>query len=425
MERIITPGSRRGTVSIPSSKSVAHRLLICAALSDNKSTLVCDGISKDVMATVNCLRSLGAKINIREERFIDVEPIGILESPGISDASDCVLPCNESGSTLRFLLPVAAALGRHATFEMAGGLAARPMNELLEALEQHGVRVTKGQNTVSVEGKLEAGRYTVPGNISSQYISGLLFALPLLNEDSELIITQNIESADYITMTEAVLKEAGINIIKIVNEYRIQGKQNYRLSGTRIVEPDWSNAAFFLCMGALSTEGVTVHGMNLASSQGDREILKVLQGFGADIKISSDNKITVNRGNLSARTVDASDIPDLVPTISALASVIPGTTRIINAERLRIKESDRLKTTSAMLRALGADVREQQDGLIITGREKLEGGTADAANDHRIAMAAAVAACVCKSEVIVTGAECVAKSYPKFWEHFEGLETES
>lgn len=410
----VKAGNRTGKVAIPASKSYAHRQLICAALSKTPTTIKCEGFSKDIVATAECLRALGADI-VMQDDIIKVNPITNINKESI------ILPCNESGSTLRFLLPVVAALGVTATFEMAGGLAKRPVDELTNVMKEHGVTIEKGINTISVNGKMNPGEYIIPGNVSSQYISGLLFALPLLEGDSTLLISGTIESQGYIKITEDSLVKAGIVINKTESGYLISGNQTYSTKANTYVEQDWSGAAFFLCMGAMSPKGITVNEMPLESNQGDKEIMDVLKKFGANIDIKG-NSITVRKGELKGISVDASKIPDLVPTIAALAALSDGTTNIYNAHRLRIKESDRLKTTTMMLQKLGAKVDEMEDGLVIEGKDQLFGGTIDACNDHRIAMAAAVAACGCKEEVIVLGSECIDKSFPGFWEQMEGLE---
>jgi len=270
-------------------------------------------------------------------------------------------------------------------------------------------------------GLLRAGDYTLPGNVSSQYISGLLLALPLLPGDSALHITGNIESADYVAMTEDALRKSGVRFDRRGRDYAIPGLQRPALPDGCAVERDWSGAAFFLSMGALSPAGVTLRGMDTASRQGDRRVLDILRGFGAAVTQGPEG-LTVRRGTLRGQTVDAAQIPDLVPVLSAVAAVAEGETRIVNAARLRLKESDRLATVAAMLRALGADIRETEDGLRIRGAEALNGGRAASAGDHRIAMSAAVAASACTGPVTVLGAECAGKSYPRFWEDLELLE---
>lgn len=470
MDYSVTYGTRKGCVRVPSSKSIAHRLLICAALSHDKSTLICDGYSKDILATIKCLNALGAHINTEENGRVGIEPIFSCTRKFSETAH---LYCGESGSTLRFLLPIVAALGVKAVFHMEGRLSVRPMDEYINCLEANGAVISICGDELMCEGRLKSGEYTIPGNISSQYISGLLFALPLLDGDSRIIVTGSIESEDYILMTEDAISKCLISYNKCRNEdirieapqndatvceYSIAGKQQYSAPVSNRVEADWSNAAFFLCMGAMSEAGITVKGMNRNSMQGDRRIMDVIREYGAVIEHDKDS-ITVRRGRIidSCDTtdsdggheiiIDATAIPDLVPVISTLAAGADAVTRIINAGRLRLKESDRIQTTVAMLRAVGACAQETENGIIIDGRMpetdvptavlpegisalesnnicRLSGGVIDAANDHRIAMAAAVAAGLCRNNVRVKDAECVEKSFPTFWELLETLEVE-
>jgi len=418
MNQTIQPGFRSGSVTIPASKSQAHRLLICAALSDRSSCIVCDTISKDIAATMNCLNAMGASISVSDSGRMSVSPIGT------PDSAEKHLFCGESGSTLRFLLPVVGALGLEAVFHMEGRLPDRPLAPLDAQLTEHGMTLTKEGSLLRCSGKLTPGAYTLPGNVSSQYISGLLLALPLLEGDSVLSITGEIESADYIAMTEDALEKAGISQDKRGSEYYIRGSRRCRLPEELTVEADWSGAAFFLCMGAISPTGISAGGLDLSSRQGDRRILDILRDFGAELTLSG-STVTVRRGSLKGRTIDAKMIPDLVPVISALAAVSEGDTVIIHAERLRLKESDRLASTAAMLNALGAAVEVTEDGLIIHGKPALTGGTIDSANDHRIAMSAAVAATACTGPVTILDAQCAEKSYPTFWEDMLYLEVQS
>lgn len=415
MNHLIKAGPRSGTVSVPASKSQAHRLLICAALGKDNCTLICDGISKDISATINCLNALGADIKRVDGDKLTIRPVE-RRNRNVKH-----LYCGESGSTLRFLIPVVGALDEKVVFHMEGKLPNRPLGGLIDAITSHGMTVRQQDDELICFGKLTAGDFCIPGDISSQFVSGLLFSLPLLNGDSSLKVTEPIESEAYISMTEDSLRYSGIRIEKNGNLYSIHGHQQFSLPKISSVEQDWSNAAFFLCMGALSADGVSIKEMPVSTRQGDAEILNVLLAFGSDVTIDK-SRITARKKDLIARQVDARHIPDLVPTICALASGAKGTTTIINAGRLRFKESDRLKTTAAMLKSLGADIQETQDGLIIKGRPYLAGGTVDASNDHRIAMAAAVAAGFCKDDVTVIGAECVEKSFPDFWNVFESLE---
>ncbi len=416
MKRTITPGARTGRVRIPASKSQAHRLLICAALGEEKTEVVCDGISADIAATAKCLSALGAKIEETETGFL-VSPIKKVPE------GRCDLYCGESGSTLRFLLPIVGALGAQAAFHREGRLPQRPLAPLDGVLTAHGMTLAEDGDLLLCSGQLQAGDYEIAGNVSSQYISGLLMALPCLRADSTLIVTGKLESAAYVAMTEDALRLSEIEFPKNGSTYAVPGGQKFRLPARTVVEGDWSNTAFFLCMGALSKEGVTVEGLNLQSSQGDRGVLDVLRAFGAEVTEHGD-AVTVRRGALHGVTIDASPIPDLIPVLSVVASVAEGETRVENAYRLRLKESDRLKSTADLLRALGGQVEEKEDGLVITGVPALHGGSVETQNDHRLAMSAAAAACAATGEITVDNDGCVAKSYPRFWEDFGSLKGE-
>lgn len=416
MIRVISPGPRTGTVSVPASKSAAHRLLITAALSSDPCTLSCSMPSRDILATADCLRALGADISAGPD-ILSVSPISIGSAPG----SPVDLFCGESGSTLRFLLPLVGAFGVPAVFHMEGRLPERPLSPLDQVLTAHGMSIHREGSLLFCEGRLHPGSFEIPGNVSSQYVSGLLFALPLLEQDSLLQVTGRVESADYIVMTEQALQLASFCFDKDGWNYRIPGNQSGRLPPSIQVERDWSSAAFFLCEGALSPTGVTVEGLDPSSAQGDKSVLSILSAFGAEVSEQS-GSVTVRRCSLNGIELDASAIPDLVPVLSVVASVADGETIIRNAERLRIKESDRLMTTAAMLSALGADIRETEDGLVIRGRPALQGGTVSSFRDHRIAMSAAVAASVCASPVRVNEAECTDKSFPGFWDTLYALE---
>ena len=413
MNRTVLPGPRRGSVTVPASKSQAHRLLICAALGVRETLIRCDGISGDIAATVRCLNALGAEIRETEA--------GLLVRPRGQGSAEAILPCGESGSTLRFLIPVLGALGQKGTFRMEGKLPARPLGPLAEVCRAGGMELRQEGTLLRCGGQLRPGDYVIPGNVSSQYISGLLMALPLLPGESRLHVTGKVESADYIAMTEEALHMSGVRWEKTGWEYRIPGGQRPALPPEATVERDWSSAAFFLVLGALSPAGITLPGLNGASRQGDKRILQILREFGAEVR-EEPSGVTVCRRSLRGVTVDAAQIPDLVPVLSVAAAAAEGETRILGAGRLRLKESDRLVTTAAMLRALGAEVREREDGLVIRGKPKLRGGTADAAGDHRIAMSAAVAAAASEESVTILGAECAAKSYPRFWKDLDSLE---
>lgn len=416
MNQTVSPGPRTGSVRIPASKSQAHRLLICAALGAQPVALQCDGVSADIAATARCLRALGADITDDGAGTFHVAPIAG-EMPAHAD-----LFCGESGSTLRFLLPVVGALGADVTFHMAGRLPERPLSPLDAVLTAHGMTVRRDGALLHVSGQLQPGAYELPGDVSSQYISGLLMALPRLPGESTLAVTGKLESAGYIAMTEDALRLSGIRLQKSGRTYTIPGGQTAHLPAQCHVEGDWSNAAFFLCMGALSPAGVTVTGLASDSSQGDRAVLDVLRRFGADVRQTQD-AVTVRRGALRGITIDAAPIPDLIPVLSVVAALADGETQIVNAARLRLKESDRLESTAAMLRALGARVEVHDSGLTVTGRPALTGGAVDPQHDHRIAMAAATAASGCGAPVTVHDRTCTEKSYPRFWTDLSALKT--
>lgn len=415
MNVTVFPSVPTGTVSAISSKSAAHRLLICAAFAVAETVIRCDKVNKDIEATANCLRALGADISYSSPYF-SVTPI---KTP---PAAAC-LDCGESGSTLRFMLPIAVALGVNTTFILSGRLPERPLSPLYEELIRHGATLSpQGSNPFLCDGKLEGNEYRIRGDVSSQFISGLLFALAFSGNGGDIIIEGSLESEPYIDMTADALTRFGVRIDKTAKGYSVQ--KNARLvppAKEIFVEGDWSNAAFPLCMGALGSRSVTVTGLDINSRQGDKAVLDILRRFGADIKIENDSVTVMGGKKLCGIEIDATQIPDLVPVLATVASVCEGRTVIYGAARLRIKESDRLVTTSTMLTDLGADLTETEDGLIINGKDSLTGGSTQGFNDHRIAMSAAVASVACTSPVTVSGAECVQKSYPDFWRDFEDL----
>lgn len=393
MNAIIYPHKLDGNVTIPSSKSFAHRLLIAAALADTPTEVRMNALNRDIAATADCLRALGAGIEPIETGF-RVHPIA-----PVSD-HPCTLFCGESGSTLRFMLPVAAALGIRCTFTGTGRLPERPNALLTDALNAHGAHTDTSLLPMQLSGRLTGGCYKIAGNVSSQYITGLLMALPLCCEDSELLLTTALESAAYIDITLEVLARFGIVIERTTSGWRIPGGQKYRSPGVVVAEGDWSGAAFWLAANHLGSN-VRCLGLNQNSLQGDRAIVSMLNQLGGEI--------------------DVSNTPDLVPALAAAAAVHPGTTCILGASRLRIKESDRLRTVANMLRSLGGHVDELDDGLRIHGAEHLTGGIVDGCNDHRIVMAAAIAASIAADPVTITDAQAVSKSYPAFFEHFSQL----
>lgn len=413
MNKTILPGARTGEVHIPASKSQAHRMLLCAAMGEKEVTLRCRGLSKDILATVACLKALGASVDAEGE-VLHLRPVSA-PPPGL-----CLLPCGESGSTLRFLLPLVGALGASAVFEREGRLPERPIEPLGRELCRNGMDIRSDGARLSCSGQLRPGAFSLPGNISSQYISALLMTLPLLEGESTLHMEGALESAAYVAMTEEVLRLGGVRTEKTGYGYRIPGGQRCRFAPELSVEGDYSNAAFFLCAGALSERGIRVTGLDPQSRQGDRAIVPLLEEMGAQVA-SDGSSVTVKRDALHGITIDASPIPDLIPVLSVVATAASGETRVIHAQRLRLKESDRLHSTTQMLRALGAEAEELPDGLVIRGGRTLAGGTVDACGDHRIAMSAAVAGGICRGAVTICGSECVQKSYPDFWTDFQQL----
>ena len=401
-----------GIITPPSSKSLCHRAVLCAALASGSTESEIRSLSRsaDIDATLLAATALGA--TWRQENGV------LYIKGGLHPAGDgpLRLHCGESGSTLRFLIPVAATTGRAVIFTGEGRLLARPMDIYRDIFTRMGCGFRQTEQEIFLQGALPGGVYNLPGHISSQFISGLLFALPLAEADSTINLTTPLESAQYVDLTLDMLALFGIIINPTPTGYHIPGGQQYR-PAAYTVEGDYSQAAFFLAAGALG-QPVSVQGLNPHSRQGDRAILQVLADMGANITQSGD-LLTVTADTLRPVTVDARAIPDLIPPIAALCCFCHGTSHITNAGRLRIKESDRLHALAVELAKLGAQVTEGDDSLTITGADSLPGGTVDSWNDHRIAMAMAVAAIRCRGPVTLTGWQSVNKSYPDFWRDFE------
>ena len=413
----ISPCRLNGVVRAIPSKSQAHRALICAALADKPTTIECEGGSEDITATADCLSALEAKIEREPDVYI-VRPLKRKDNGNIAS-----LPCGESGSTFRFMLPIVGALGRKASFILKGRLPERPLSPLYEELVRHGAELSpQGSVPFYASGRLTPGHYSLDAGVSSQFISGLLFALPLLDGNSELRLTGQAESFPYIDLTLAMLEIFGIQTEFKDNVFFIPGGQTYCSPGKAHVEGDWSNAAFWLSAGVVGKGNVTCTGLNLKSRQGDRAILDILAKFGASIEVKEkDSAVTVSGGKLRGIEIDARDIPDLVPILAVVAAVAEGTTVIRNAARLRTKESDRLAAVNAVLRTLGTDTNETEDGLVIHGPSRFKGGQVSSCGDHRIAMSAAIAATLYEGPVVIQGAQAVNKSYPGFFDDLRSL----
>ena len=407
-------GTLKGEVTPPPSKSQAHRLLICAALAVEPCSIVCNSVNDDIMATMRCLNALGARITFSSGVF-DVQPIELVKGG--------TLDCGESGSTLRFLMSVAAVLGADATFTGAGKLPQRPMGALTDVLAAHGMafeRHTADELPVTCSGTLHGGKFTLPGNISSQYLTGLLFALPLATVDSEIEVTGGLTSASYIDMTIDALRTAGISVERRNNIFTIKGNQQYHMPERVVVEGDWSSAAFWVVAGVIGKQPVTVCGMNNESLQGDSAIVDHLRSMGAFITVE-DDRVVAMPSHLFGTELDCMDTPDLVPVLSVAAAVAQGTTTFINVGRLRFKESDRLAAMKSVLASFGITSSVGEDTFTVYGGEPVALTPVESFGDHRIAMSGAILSTVAKEITTINGSGCVAKSYPSFFEDFAVL----
>lgn len=406
---MVFPNKIEGKIKAIPSKAHAHRLLIASALSQDETLIHLGETSLDIETTIQCLIAMGSNIEDKDS-VIRVQPIKELKLAPLLDFK-------ESGSTSRFLLPVAAAQLEEFSVKGAGRLPQRPLGDLIREMKKNGCSFSGEKIPFQVKGKLEGGRYFLPGDVSSQYISGLLMALPLLKKDSLLHLTSLLESEGYVALTLAILEEYGILIKRVKEGYKIPGNQHYRSLGEKIVEGDWSNAAFFLALGVLGG-GIEVTGLNKDSLQPDSEILSILEKMGGDIQEKTDSIIS-KKSELKGTQVDISQCPDLMPILAVLLSVAKGKSEIIGGKRLRLKESDRIAVMARNLTALGANVVEKDDGLDIIGVQSLRGGPVEGANDHRIVMAMAVASAISKGPILITDHNAVNKSYPGFFRDFE------
>lgn len=407
-----SPFVPNGTVNVPPSKSDVHRAIICAAMANGVSRISPVALSNDIKATIGCIKALGADA-VLENNVLTVDGTNMYKN------KTALLDCGESGSTLRFFIPIAAVGNINATFVGKGKLPQRPIGIFTEALPKAGtVCKTEGGLPLEIKGQLKSGIFEIPGNVSSQFITGLLLALPILEGDSEIVLTSPLESVGYTAMTIRTMKQFGVNIQATEKGWHIKGGQSYKTCDYT-TDGDWSQAAFFMVLGAVSGK-VTVKGVAKDSTQGDKKCAEILARFGAKVT-QLDNEVTVEKGELKAITVDASQIPDLVPVLSVCAAFADGTTKIINAERLRIKECDRLKATAELLNNLGGKVKELSDGLEIAGVSSLKGGNVNGYNDHRIVMSAAVCAARSDEDITATFAMSINKSYPDFYIDYNSI----
>lgn len=406
------------TIEVISSKSYVHRLLIAAAFSKAPVKIITNAVSKDMEATARCLRALGAKIETKalENRFVFeiTQPVHRVE--------EAILDCGQSGSTARFLLPVAAVLARKATITGSGKLPERPFGPLCEALRKNGVEIDSDYLPLNVSGELIPGEYTLPGDVSSQYITGLMFALSLLNSESRIVLSSKLESESYVAMTMEVLNSFGVSVAENDKGYTISGKSDIIGPKEIYAEADWSNGGFLMCLGALNG-GISLKGLRLPSTQGDSSVFDIMSSFGYEVIRTGEQVISVSGESIRGIDIDVSQIPDLVPALAAVAAFAPGKSVFRNAQRLRIKECDRIEAVSKSLELFGIKCETE----IVNGRENMyvfgnghfclnKEICADGYDDHRIVMMLAMLSAGSEAEVIIDGAEAVNKSYPGFFE---------
>ncbi len=390
----ITPGLLSGSVEAISSKSDVHRILLCSVFCKEKTTVHLRGISEDIMATASCLREMGAEVLVSDYDITVIPPEKYSENP--------TLDFNECGTTARFMLPAAAVLCGGGKFLGRGRLTMRPFSNLTREMRKHGCDISSDHLPMTASGRLKSGVYELEGNVSSQYFSSLLMALSALPHSSEIVALSEIQSLGYIDMTVKTLRDFGIKIEKTDRGYRVLGGQKFVSPREIYAEGDWSNGAFWIGADYLCGN-VEIKGLSKKSLQGDRKIRECLESL------------------KDGCVIDGSEIPDLIPIISVCACKVSGDVTISNSARLRLKESDRIKTTVSLINSLGGFAEEMEDGLIIHGTGRLFGGTTEGYGDHRIVMSGAIASVICENEVEIKGCEAVNKSYPSFFEDFKSL----
>ena len=408
MDILISPSPLFGKLSAICSKSDLHRLLICSAVADKKTVIRGFCSSEDISATIGCIIALGAKTDINGD-ICEVTPQNrAADSP--------VFYCGESGTTLRFMLPVACALCEKAEFNGSGRLPDRPIADLIDAVKQGGVTFSSNKLPFKTSGRLHSGTYCLPGNVSSQYVSGMLTALSLVEGTSEIVLSSPLESAGYVDMTISTLSLFGAEVNTEKGGYTVRGKKKMKSPTTITAEGDWSNALFFMAAGAIGGD-VEIINLSQSSFQGDKFTEELLKRFGADVTVNA-NSVRVKKGSLRGYEISLSQIPDALPALAVVAAFADGETRFTGGKRLRDKESDRIKSVCCLINSLGGKASETEDGLTVFGSGGLRGGNADVAKDHRIVMAAAVAAAYCKEQTVIKGAQSVNKSYPDFFSDF-------
>ncbi|WP_231723730.1 3-phosphoshikimate 1-carboxyvinyltransferase [Peptoniphilus harei] len=410
----IKPNEIKGKMKSIPSKSLLHRAIILSGIAKDREIILeqVNTISEDIEATLTCIEKLGAKTKV-EGDSIRITSLGNIKKSKVE------LHCKESGTTLRLLLPLVSTFSKEATVDCSEGLRKRPIRELIETLEESGLYFKEKGFPINISGNVTTDFFKISGDISSQYVSGLLLLSSLLDQRSSIYLTTKLESRAYVNITIKVLRDFGI----IVNEleegvFEIYGGRDKILPPKEYqIEGDWSNAAFFLVGGCLG-DSIKMSGLNLESSQGDKKIVQILKKAGA-ILTCSDDFISSNRSHLNSFEVDFSETPDLFPILSVVAALSKGQSILKGGERLKLKESNRIESTFQMLKSLGADVKKRDDGLIIQGKEILDGGIVNSFNDHRIVMSATMASIKCKEPVSIVNAGAVKKSYPNFFDDFK------
>ncbi|MDF2531401.1 MAG: aroA [Clostridia bacterium] len=408
----IFPGFLKGEVKVPPSKSLCHRAIIAASLAQGQSIINNVALSEDILATIEGVQALGAEVVFQQNKLI-------INGYRLAAQRNCVINCNESGSTLRFLMPLGLLTKNIISYCGKGNLSSRPLTPYLEIFKEQGILYSDDKLPMNVSGELKSGVFKVMGNISSQFITGLMFALPLLVGDSTILISGQLESKGYIDLTLDVLNSFGITILN--NDYQsisIKGRQEYKPK-IYTVEGDYSQAAFWLASGVLGSD-ISCLDLEQASKQGDKALLNILKSSGAILEVC-DTYLKALPAELQAFEVDVSQYPDLAPILTVIAALSKGTSRITGAGRLRIKECDRLKAITKELNKLGAKIYEESDRLTVIGTSYLIGGDVDSWGDHRIAMALAIAATRCIEPVIIHNSDAVKKSYPNFFEDYNKL----
>lgn len=417
MDVTFKPCKLHGIADAPASKSEAHRRMICAGLSRQETVLTGFMTSQDMAATARCLTALGAEMTLSGDELT-------LKGFARKSAALPVFDCGESGSTLRFFVPIALALTGGGVFRMHGRLGQRPMDVYRDLFIPRGVIWRMGEGAdgaaeLTVIGSISPGDYVMPGNVSSQFVSGLLFALPLLQGNSTLTVLPPVESAGYINMTVKAIRESGVRLEEQSPfQWRIPGLQQYHAVGGRL-HGDWSQAAVLLCAGALGQD-VTVRGASCETVQGDVAVIAHLEALGGVLHENEDG-LRMTRDTPRAAVIDCRDCPDIAPILALVCQMTPGECRLTGCGRLRLKECDRLAATVELLNDLGGDAREDGDDIVLRGVSVLRGGKVRNYNDHRMVMLASIAALVSEQPVTVSGVEAINKSWPDYLHVYQAL----